>query len=68
MMAGYAFHVGLFHSLLFAGFHRRFHNVPNYGTPVKIRGQPLHSSIPPQSNPQSAGTALFLFNQKKRLN
>ncbi|MBM3422076.1 MAG: hypothetical protein FJY09_02300 [Chlorobi bacterium] len=27
MMAGYAFHVGLFHSLLFAGFHRRFHNV-----------------------------------------
>jgi len=30
MMAGYAFHVGLFHSLLFAGFHRRFHNVPYY--------------------------------------
>jgi hypothetical protein len=27
MMVGYAFHVRLFHSLLFAGFHRRFHNV-----------------------------------------
>jgi len=28
MMVGYAFHVRLLHSLLFAGFHRRFHNVP----------------------------------------
>jgi hypothetical protein len=28
MMVGYAFHVGLFHSLLFAGFYRRFLNVP----------------------------------------
>jgi len=29
MMAGYAFHVRLFHSLLFAGFHRRFPHVPH---------------------------------------
>jgi prolyl oligopeptidase len=28
MMVGYAFHVRLFHSLLFAGFHRRFLNDP----------------------------------------
>jgi hypothetical protein len=28
MMVGYTFHVRLFHSLLFAGFNRRFLNVP----------------------------------------
>jgi len=42
MMAGYAFHVGLFHSLLFAGFHRRFHNVPS---------NPAHSLGPPLFHP-----------------
>jgi hypothetical protein len=37
MMVGYAFHVRLFHSLLFAGFHRRFHNVPDLKSQTELR-------------------------------
>jgi len=46
MMVGYAFHVRLLHSLLFAGFYRRFPNVPesplfNLQNGVKERGLDL---------------------------
>ena len=41
MMAGYAFHVRLFHSLLSTGFHRRLQDVPYSYSTYRITSQLL---------------------------
>ena len=59
MMVGYAFHVGLFHSLLFAGFYRRFLSVPSSHS-VTL-SMPVFRLIWRMLNPSRANSLTLLY-------